>query len=154
VAHCLYIAACLQTTRRLLYRRGLPLLSIGFAIFVFLKPFLPAELKAPVFAYVLVIALMCWRSVCRIGSANATILSAALGTVGSIVFMVSDTCIAVDKFFRPIPHCKLIVMLTYYAAQILIASSTLTDDDDDDDNNSKEAQAVAAAPTQDAKKKE
>jgi len=39
---------------------------------------------------------------------------------GSALFVLSDTFIALDKFYIPIPHNKWIVMITYIAGQYLI----------------------------------
>jgi alkenylglycerophosphocholine hydrolase len=40
---------------------------------------------------------------------------------GSIVFIISDSALAWDRFVEPLPQRKLIVMLTYYSAIFLIS---------------------------------
>ena len=40
--------------------------------------------------------------------------------LGSVLFVISDTFIALHKFLMPIPGERLIVMPTYMAAQFLI----------------------------------
>ena len=44
-----------------------------------------------------------------------------LGVLGAIVFVISDTTIAVDKFMFAIPNAKIFIMVTYYLAQLGIA---------------------------------
>ncbi len=63
-------------------------------------------------------------------AAYAGVLSAmtvfAVGTtaiataVGGVLFLVSDTLIARDRFVRTIPHGPLLIIATYHAAQFLI----------------------------------
>ena len=40
--------------------------------------------------------------------------------VGGVLFVLSDSLIAINGFVTPVPHERLLIMSTYYAAQILI----------------------------------
>jgi len=42
-------------------------------------------------------------------------------TVGAILFYISDSILALNKFIKPIPNAQLGVMVTYYSAQYCIA---------------------------------
>ena len=63
-------------------------------------------------------------------AAYAGVLSAmtifAVGTtaiataIGGVLFLVSDTLIARERFVRPVPHGPLLIIATYHAAQFLI----------------------------------
>ena len=44
---------------------------------------------------------------------------------GSILFVISDSLMALDKFLIPIPNDRLFVMSTYIAAQFLIMKGIL-----------------------------
>lgn len=44
-----------------------------------------------------------------------------LGLVGGVLFLVSDTLLAVHNFKRPLPAGDVLVMSTYYAAILLLA---------------------------------
>lgn len=44
---------------------------------------------------------------------------------GSVLFLISDTLIALDKFLTPIPNDRIFVMSTYIAAQFLIMKGLL-----------------------------
>jgi uncharacterized membrane protein YhhN len=45
--------------------------------------------------------------------------------VGAVLFICSDTILALNRFHTEIPNGKRWVMLTYYAAQMMVALSTL-----------------------------
>ena len=49
--------------------------------------------------------------------------AALLAMLGAILFLVSDSILALDKFRSPLPLRDLLVMSTYYAAQLLIVWS-------------------------------
>ncbi|MBS0317029.1 MAG: sterol desaturase family protein [Proteobacteria bacterium] len=94
-------------------------LGVGAAAYAYLWHGIGPGLRVPVAAYVLVIALMAAQAIGR-----ALLLgdrAAALVAVGAVLFMASDTLLAVDRFARPLPLASLWVLATYYAAQILIA---------------------------------
>ncbi|XP_066284125.1 lysoplasmalogenase TMEM86A-like [Branchiostoma lanceolatum] len=50
--------------------------------------------------------------------------------VGSVLFVVSDFVLAVNKFRAPIPHARLLNLSTYFTAQCLIAFSVLESEED------------------------
>lgn len=67
-----------------------------------------------VIAYIAVILTMGWTAI-RTGSTFATI--------GALLFISSDSYLAINKFVMPLPFSHELIMLTYYSAQILIALS-------------------------------
>jgi len=67
-----------------------------------------------VIAYISVILTMGWTAI-RTGSTFATI--------GALLFISSDSYLAINKFVMPLPFSHEFIMLTYYGAQILIALS-------------------------------
>ncbi len=79
-------------------------------------------LKIAVAAYVSVISLMAAQAIGR-----ATVLgdaSARWVAIGTCVFMVSDSLIAINKFVQPVPLASLWILATYYCAQLLIVHHT------------------------------
>ncbi|WP_366141297.1 lysoplasmalogenase [uncultured Rossellomorea sp.] len=71
-------------------------------------------LVLPVVSYMLVISLM----------ALTAILTGNLwATVGSILFVISDSILSWNMFVAAIPYSDVLIMTTYYSAQFLIASS-------------------------------
>ena len=120
MAHLIYIALFRQQVPWFPSRRSLvATLGIGLAMYAFLwQGGLPAALRAPVAAYVLVIALMAAQA---IGRATVLRSAAAIGVaVGAAFFMLSDTLLAINRFVSPLPMSQVWVLSTYYAAQILI----------------------------------
>ncbi len=86
------------------------LLSIG--MLVMLWPALGA-LKAPVFVYVTVIAMMAV-------SAIYAAYPAALVVIGALSFLVSDSTIAINKFLMPFSLSGPLIWITYILAQVLL----------------------------------
>ena len=99
-------------------------LGIGVGMYAFLwAGGLPPALRAPVAAYVLVIALMAAQAIGR-----ATVLRdtpSLLVAVGAGFFMLSDSLLATNRFVTPLPMAQFWVLATYYAAQALIVAGLL-----------------------------
>ncbi|MBE7939127.1 MULTISPECIES: lysoplasmalogenase family protein [Ramlibacter] len=120
LAHLCYIAALRDGAGWL--PRPLALaatLAYGAAMLAFLFPTLPPALRMPVSAYVAVIALMAAQALGRaavLGGRDA----AAVG-LGALLFMASDSLLAVNRFALALPLAPLWVLSTYYGAQWLIA---------------------------------
>ena len=120
LAHISYIQLFRQDAPWLRSRRAVAVcISAAAVIFVGLdQNGLPAELRVPVAAYVLVIATMAAQAW---GRAKHLYSAASLWVAwGSLSFMLSDTLLAIDKFVSPLPYAGLWVLATYYLAQGLI----------------------------------
>jgi len=125
VAHLFYVALFKHGQRWFPHRGALAAtLGIGAAMYAFLwTGGLPAALRAPVAAYVLVIALMAAQAIGR-----ATVLRdgpSVLVAVGAGFFMLSDSLLATNRFVQPLPMAQVWVLATYYAAQALIVAGVL-----------------------------
>ena len=94
-------------------------LIIGFALTMGLQiaPLLPAGLVVPVLFYIAAIAAMGVQASFKKGS--------HLSTAGAILFLVSDSLIALNRFVEPIVYPTLFIMATYYPAQYLLSRSVL-----------------------------
>jgi len=53
------------------------------------------------------------------------ILAAVSASSGALLFFISDTVLALNKFVAPIPNGRVIVMITYHLGQILIAMGAM-----------------------------
>ena len=71
-------------------------------------------LAMAVFTYMIVILVMGWASF-KTGS--------KLAIFGALLFIISDSILAINKFMFPVEYSHQLIMLTYYSAQILIALS-------------------------------
>jgi uncharacterized membrane protein YhhN len=130
LAHLSYIQLFRKDAPWLHSRRALAVcISVAAVVFVGLdQNGLPSELRVPVAAYVLVIAAMAaqaWGRAKHLGSAASLWVA-----LGSSVFMLSDTLLALDKFVSPLPYAGLWVLASYYVAQGLIVRGVLRTFDD------------------------
>lgn len=121
-AHLIYIYAfCLQL-ETLVWPMALGMLLYSGLILRLLWPSLGA-LRLPVLCYVLVISAMCASALSWAWEAQN--LAAGAAAAGSLLFAISDTLLAFQRFTGPFPAAGASIMTSYFAAQLLIASSVL-----------------------------
>lgn len=77
---------------------------------------LDRTLGGAVAAYMLVIAAM---------TVTAWGTGRPLVALGAVVFVVSDTVLALDRFVRPRPGSRVLVMVTYHVGQVLMVLGAL-----------------------------
>ena len=92
----------------------------GAAVYVWLRPGLGA-LRWPVLVYLAVICTMGWQALDRWRARRDR--AAVLAAAGALLFIASDTALAVNRFGRPFAAAPLVVLTTYFAAQWCIARS-------------------------------
>jgi uncharacterized membrane protein YhhN len=107
-------------------RLAFPILLAGTGLVVILYPSL-GDLKIPVIVYATVITVMAMTALFRYGKTNQK--SFWLIFAGAILFMMSDSILAVNKFLSPIENGGLWIMLTYITAQYLIVSGLIAHKD-------------------------
>ena len=129
ISHVMYIVLFNKQTKtkvlenKTIFRIGS--LLIALYLIGMLAVLLPSlgDLKIPVIVYATVISTMLlfafngflvWQK-----SGNRHIF------VGAIVFVASDTILAIDKFYSPIERSSFFIMLTYLVAQYLIVVGIL-----------------------------
>lgn len=126
LAQCAYIAAFRQmAVGRIQVRRRSPLLAALLTAFVIallrlVLPAAPQPLQAPVLIYGLSLygsALMALNL--RGAHGSETIFA------GAILFVISDSLIAVNRFVQPLPAAGVWIMATYIVGQFLIAKGAL-----------------------------
>jgi uncharacterized membrane protein YhhN len=103
-------------------RYAFPIILAGTGLLTILYPAL-GGLKIPVAAYALVLVVMVLAALFRFGFTSST--SFWLVFIGALLFMISDSSLAINKFLNPIPHSGLLVMTTYMGAQLLIVEGLL-----------------------------
>lgn len=128
IAHGLYIFVYIKSCLDKPEFRLMPLLPIlTFAIFLlaFLVPAVPVGMTVPVVIYALVITAMAAMSRLREGLTSNQSFQWVM--MGSLLFVVSDSAIAIDKFlpqFR-IPYPEAVIMATYIIGQLQIVRGLL-----------------------------
>ena len=98
------------------------LLGIGAGLYLWLYPDLGA-LKYPVAAYVLVILVMAWQGIAVYQKQRK--LAYGFFALGALLFMFSDSMIAVDKFKTPFELSGMVILASYWLAIALIANAGL-----------------------------
>nr|WP_321236830.1 lysoplasmalogenase [uncultured Psychroserpens sp.] len=93
------------------------LLIYAFCLFYLLKDGL-GDLLIPVIVYMAVILAMATTAFLRKG--NVQRLSYQFVFLGAILFMMSDSLLALNKFYRPIAYSNVSIILTYALAQYFI----------------------------------
>ena len=95
----------------------------GTLIYCLLFPNLDLVLKVAVFIYMVALLGMSVMALNRKGTKPEK--SFYLVFIGSLLFVISDSVIAINKFLQPIPFDGIIVMSTYMAAQFLIVKGLI-----------------------------
>lgn len=100
---------------------GLGLIVIGGVFYSRLAGSLVAKklrrMRLPVLFYVLAILPMTWSAMQTIWRPEWQGLPALLAASGGLLFLVSDGLLAWDRFVKPIPFARSLVMITYHLAQ-------------------------------------
>ncbi len=73
--------------------------------------------------YIAVISLMVWRVLVPLAQPEGLSFGPLLVTAGALLFHASDAALAWDKFVRPLPARRVLVMSTCFAAQYCFAAS-------------------------------
>jgi uncharacterized membrane protein YhhN len=119
LAHIMYVIGFLKHRNKTSNPLGFIVLLIVYAagLFYFLKDGLK-EMLIPVIIYMLVILSMSTAAFLRKGSVPKW--SYLLVFVGAIFFMISDSILALNKFYTPLPYSNISIMATYALAQYFI----------------------------------
>jgi uncharacterized membrane protein YhhN len=97
------------------------LIYAALLFFLIAKKLTGPVLKCAIGVYALSISIMAWTAFLGIKSAP----SRNLIFIGALLFLLSDSLIAVGRFLSPVPMQDLLVMGTYAAAQILITTGLI-----------------------------
>jgi uncharacterized membrane protein YhhN len=122
IAHLFYVAAFVYASGlNLPFFSMLPFLLYGNLMLRWLWPHL-GKLRLPVVAYMMVILLMGWTATGRwIWTGQGGSFQAM---TGALLFIASDSLLAVDKFKGRFESAQFLILSTYFTAQWLIALST------------------------------
>lgn len=121
VAHLCYIAAFLPAAGEVLHLWPLlPFLLYGALLLRVLWSHL-GRLAGPVLLYAATLLVMGWQAAEQHLAVHTVGTLAAL--VGAVLFVVSDSLLAFNRFVRPFRTAQYAVLTTYFAAQWLIALS-------------------------------
>jgi uncharacterized membrane protein YhhN len=124
IAHLIYTYA-FRSGRPLRFKYLAMLLFAiyGVLIYAILLPGLDG-MAIPVAAYIVVILTMAWQAWDQWDQLRAR--WTLLAFIGAVLFVISDSVLALNKFGEPFYAARALTLSTYYAAQWLIANSNYT----------------------------
>jgi uncharacterized membrane protein YhhN len=103
-------------------RIAFPIILAGSGLMIVLFPHL-GDLKLPVLVYAMILMLMVLNALFRYNRTSSQ--SFWLVFAGALLFMVSDSLLALNKFLMPLPLAGVGIISTYVAAQFLIVEGLL-----------------------------
>jgi uncharacterized membrane protein YhhN len=129
LTHILYFIVFLRTRGRNLppvrfFYSIIPLLIYGLTLLYILKDGLGA-MKIPVILYTTVILAMVSAAINRKEKVNRT--SYFIVLIGALLFLLSDSMLAIDKFSHPFRFASPLIMFTYIAGQYFIVIGYLSE---------------------------
>jgi uncharacterized membrane protein YhhN len=128
LAHVMYVFTFKKKTHN--SKPSIPLLGLLLAyalvILLLLKDGL-GDLTIPVIIYMIVILAMVVFASLR--KANVSNISYGLVLLGAIFFIISDSILAINKFYEPVVYSHFLIMGTYTLAQYLIVMGMLRQED-------------------------
>jgi len=118
VAHILYILAFNQGVSTYCYAFLLPIIVYIFIVTNYLKPKL-GGMKYPVFGYILIISTMLFSAL----NMDFQFGEISFVAIGAILFTISDTTLAFNKFYKKFYLAEPITLSSYFIAQLFFAMS-------------------------------
>jgi uncharacterized membrane protein YhhN len=103
-------------------RMAFPVILAGTGLIIVLYPRL-GDLRFPVVLYAFILMIMVITALIRLGTTSHESFWKVL--IGAILFMISDSILAVNKFLEAIPFAGIWIMFTYIVAQYLIISGLI-----------------------------
>lgn len=123
LGHLAYLRAYCSDTRR----PALPALALalgaGGGMFAVLAGSGLGPMLIPVACYALVISLMLWRALARLGHPELQPRSTWLAAAGAALFVVSDSLIGIDRFVTSFAAAPYAIILSYWLGQWGITAS-------------------------------
>ncbi len=120
--HALYLAAFISAAGLALVNPStIPLLLFTVIMTRFLWPGLRKSLQIPVLAYIVLITIMTAQAIGAALEQEGTGL--AIAAAGAVLFIASDSMLAIDRFRLPFKAAQALVLSTYWLGQWLIALS-------------------------------
>ena len=128
-AHICYIIAFLRDNKGSIFSKSdrftgvLSILAYSSVFLYVVLPKVDAPLKVPIGIYALIISIMLLTVLNRWKSVNAASFQWAL--VGALLFVMSDSILAINKFVQPFAMSHIFIMLTYAFGQFMIIEGVI-----------------------------
>jgi uncharacterized membrane protein YhhN len=127
LTHILYAIVFFETTGEFIFLKTKRLLLLVIIIYgaLIIYTIMPGlgKLQIPVTIYGIIITGMVVAALSRYGKVNET--SYMLVFLGAVLFLISDSLIAMNKFKQSFPEASVLIMCTYLAGQFMIIEGTI-----------------------------
>lgn len=120
LGHVAYVVGFTREVPGLAPVRALPSVLIVGVVLALVLPALK-EPPLPIVLYALTIGAFAWRAAARVGVVPP--VHGWLGLAGALLFVASDTLLAVNRFVAPFDFAVPAILLTYWSAQALVAGA-------------------------------
>jgi len=122
LAHVMYLIVFIKTPGKNVifsnrYYLLIPVIAYGTFFLFFINDYL-GEMRGPVIIYAIIMLAMLTGALNRIDKVNR--VSFVMTLAGAVLFVISDSLIAVGKFIHPFAISTVLIMTTYVAAQLFI----------------------------------
>jgi uncharacterized membrane protein YhhN len=127
-AHFIFIITYIRATRhnKLAIKFSvIPILMLGYFVLLgtLIVPYVASIIQVPIAVYGLVLLLMASAAWYRKGETSH--LSFQWVFIGALMFIISDSLLAINRFSETLPFANIAVMVTYIVAQWLIVKGLL-----------------------------
>lgn len=122
-AQVLYIGAFINRTRDIKPFYALPFAVWGFIVYALVSGTLDG-MKIPVGVYIIVICTMMWRAAAQVGTGDASRGDTLAGAAGAVSFGLSDSLLALNRWYTPMPEARYLIITLYWLGQLGIGLST------------------------------
>jgi uncharacterized membrane protein YhhN len=127
-AHFIYVIAYIRATQHNKLHLKLSIVPIVVLLYFILMasqivPYVASIIQAPIAVYGFILFVMASVAWYRKGETN--FLSFQWVFVGALLFIVSDSLLAINRFAETLPYANIAVMVTYIGAQWLIVTGLL-----------------------------
>lgn len=125
VTHILYIVAFVKSGNlntgflKRIPLAAAPLLIYFITLIFWLYPNIQADMKIPVVVYSITIAAMVLAAMNNFGNVSKAVFLSSFS--GALLFMISDSIIAINKFISPVAFAGVLIMVLYISGQYFIA---------------------------------
>jgi len=123
VSHVFYFIAFVNETENFNFLIFAPIILFTGSYFLIIKKSLKSKMVIPIAVYVTVISLMLWSAANLFFASENN--NSLIIFIAAILFTISDSVLAWNKFVNKFKFAQLIILPTYYAAQLLFAVSVI-----------------------------
>jgi uncharacterized membrane protein YhhN len=122
VGHVLFTLAFVSRSRALMPLAAVPCALWCGGLWLFLRPGL-GNMAVPVGLYAVAIGIMMWRALACLVTVAESAPRAAAAAAGALLFGMSDSLIAIDRYHSPIEGARYPIILLFWLALAGIARS-------------------------------